>query len=66
MKDRAVSRAHLAEARDQGYEAVVLTMDTTVTGLKRKDKRNGFAIPPQLTARTLAGWPGTLAGWRTS
>jgi len=55
MKDRAVSLAHLAEAREQGYEAVVLTMDTTVTGLKRKDKRNGFAIPPQLSARTLAG-----------
>lgn len=55
MKDRSVSLAHLAEAREQGYEAIVLTMDTTVTGLKRKDKRNGFAIPPQLTARTLAG-----------
>jgi L-lactate dehydrogenase (cytochrome) len=55
MKDRAVSLAHLGEARAQGYEAVVLTMDTTVTGLKRKDKRNGFAIPPELSARTLAG-----------
>jgi L-lactate dehydrogenase (cytochrome) len=55
MKDRAVSLAHLEEARAQGYEAVVLTMDTTVTGLKRKDKRNGFAIPPELSARTLAG-----------
>ena len=49
MKDRAVSIAHLGEAAEQGYEAIVLTMDTTVTGLKRKDKRNGFAIPPQLT-----------------
>jgi len=55
MKDREVSLTHLAEARQHGYEAVVLTMDTAVTGLKRKDKRNGFAIPPQLSARTLAG-----------
>ena len=55
MKDRAVSLAHLDEAREQKYEALVLTMDTTVTGMKRKDKRNGFAIPPQLTARTMAG-----------
>jgi L-lactate dehydrogenase (cytochrome) len=54
MKDRDVTLAHLAEARRQGYEALVLTIDTTVTGLKRKDLRNGFAIPPQLTARTLA------------
>lgn len=55
MKDRAVSRAHLDEARAQGYEAIMLTIDTTVTGMKRKDKHNGFAIPPQLTARTVAG-----------
>lgn len=55
MKERSVSRSHLAEAREHGYEAVMLTIDTTVTGFKRQDKRNGFAIPPQLTARTLAG-----------
>lgn len=55
MRDRAVSQAHLDEAKAQGYEAVMLTVDTAVTGFKRKDKRNGFAIPPQLTARTLAG-----------
>jgi L-lactate dehydrogenase (cytochrome) len=64
MKDRAVTRAHLDEARAQGYEALVLTIDTTVTGMKRKDKQNGFAIPPQLTARTMAGMarhPGWVA-----
>lgn len=55
MKDRAVSLAHIAEAEERGYEALMLTVDTTVTGMKRKDKRNGFAIPPQLTSRTLAG-----------
>ncbi|MBD3923597.1 alpha-hydroxy-acid oxidizing protein [Nocardioides cavernae] len=64
MKDRAVTRAHLDEAREQGYEALVLTIDTTVTGMKRKGKQNGFAIPPQLTARTMAGMarhPGWVA-----
>lgn len=64
MKDRAVTRAHLDEAREQGYEALVLTIDTTVTGMKRKDKQNGFAIPPQLTGRTMAGMarhPGWVA-----
>ena len=42
----------------------MLTIDTTVTGMKRKDKQNGFAIPPQLTARTMAGMarhPGWVA-----
>jgi L-lactate dehydrogenase (cytochrome) len=69
MKDRAVSLAHLEEARDQGYEAAMLTIDTAVTGLKRKDKRNGFAIPPQLTARTFAGLarhPGWVANILTT
>jgi L-lactate dehydrogenase (cytochrome) len=64
MKDRAVTRAHLDQARAQGYEAVVLTIDTTVTGMKRKDKHNGFAIPPQLSVRTMAGMarhPGWVA-----
>jgi L-lactate dehydrogenase (cytochrome) len=55
MKDRAVSLAQVAEAREHGYQALMLTIDTTVTGLKRKDLRNGFAIPPQLTPRTLGG-----------
>ena len=55
MKDRAVTREHLDEAKACGYEAAVITVDTTVSGYKRKDVRNGFAIPPQLTARTVAG-----------
>jgi L-lactate dehydrogenase (cytochrome) len=54
MKDRAVTSEHLAEAKACGYEAAVITVDTTVSGFKRKDVRNGFAIPPQLTVRTLA------------
>ncbi|GAA4727625.1 quinone-dependent L-lactate dehydrogenase [Nocardioides endophyticus] len=62
MKDRAVSLAHLAEARQRGYEAIMLTINTTVTGMKRQDKRNGFAVPPQLTARTVAGM-GRHPGW---
>ncbi|GAA5107188.1 alpha-hydroxy acid oxidase [Alloalcanivorax gelatiniphagus] len=64
MRDRAVTRAHLDEARAGGYEALVLTIDTTVTGMKRKDKHNGFAIPPQLSVRTMAGMarhPGWVA-----
>lgn len=69
MKDRAVSLQHLEEARVAGYEAIVLTIDTTVTGLKRKDLANGFAIPPKLTPRTFAGLarhPGWLANILTT
>lgn len=69
MKDRAVTRAHVEEAQAQGYEALVLTIDTTVSGWKRKDKRNGFNIPPELTARTVAGMvrhPGWVANILTT
>ena len=69
MKDRSVSLAHLDEAAEQGYEAIMLTVDTTVSGFKRKDKHNGFAIPPQLTSRTLAGLarhPGWVANILTT
>ncbi|MBB3088389.1 alpha-hydroxy acid oxidase [Nocardioides albus] len=64
MKDRAVTLDHINEAASQGYEALMLTIDTTVTGMKRKDKLNGFAIPPQLSLRTFAGMarhPGWVA-----
>ncbi|MET4079468.1 alpha-hydroxy acid oxidase [Janibacter sp. UYMM211] len=69
MRDRGVSLEHLEQAREHGYEAVMLTVDTVVTGMKRKDKRNGFAIPPELTPRTLAGLarhPGWVGGILTS
>ena len=69
MKDRAVSLDHLAAASERGFEAAVLTIDTTVTGLKRKDLRNGFAIPPRLTPRTFAGMarhPGWVANILTT
>lgn len=69
MKDRSVTLDHLAEAASQGYEALMLTIDTTVTGMKRKDKLNGFAIPPQLSLRTFAGMarhPGWVANILTT
>ncbi|HET6560419.1 MAG TPA: alpha-hydroxy acid oxidase [Marmoricola sp.] len=69
MKDRAVSLEHLRDARAAGYEAVMLTIDTTVSGFKRKDVANGFGIPPQLSARTFAGLarhPGWVANILTT
>ncbi|MFC4561690.1 alpha-hydroxy acid oxidase [Nocardiopsis mangrovi] len=55
MKDRAVSREHLRQARECGYEAVQLTIDTSMTGQKLKDERNGFGVPPRLSTGTLIG-----------
>lgn len=52
-KDRSASEDLLARARAAGCQAVILTVDSPVTGQRRRDVRNGFAMPPALTARTV-------------
>src|ERR687886_1419329 len=53
-RDRAASKELLARAAASGYRALVLTVDTPVTGARLRDVRNGLTIPPALTLRTLA------------
>jgi L-lactate dehydrogenase (cytochrome) len=53
-RDREASAAMVARAREAGYEALVLTVDTPVAGPRLRDVRNGFSIPPALTLRTFA------------
>ncbi|WP_405059774.1 alpha-hydroxy-acid oxidizing protein [Kribbella sp. NBC_01505] len=36
-----------------GYEALMLTVDVPVAGARLRDVRNGFTIPPTLTAKTV-------------
>ncbi|HET8599519.1 MAG TPA: alpha-hydroxy acid oxidase [Segeticoccus sp.] len=63
-RDRDLVCSLLARAREAGYHALMLTVDTPVTGLRTRDHRNGFMIPPQLTARTLLDM-GAHPGWWT-
>jgi L-lactate dehydrogenase (cytochrome) len=42
----------LGRAEEQGYSTVVLTVDTSVSGMRLRDVVNGLTIPPALTART--------------
>jgi L-lactate dehydrogenase (cytochrome) len=51
-RDRDASRELVQEAERNGYEALVLTVDTPVGGPRLRDVRNGMTIPPTLTART--------------
>src|SRR3954451_11311660 len=51
-RDREASRDFVERAREAGYEALVLTVDTPVPGPRLRDVRNGLTIPPSLTART--------------
>jgi L-lactate dehydrogenase (cytochrome) len=53
-RDRAASRDFVQRARDAGYEALVLTVDTPVAGPRLRDVRNGLTIPPTLSLRTFA------------
>ena len=49
-RDREASAALVERARAAGYEALVLTVDTPVAGPRLRDVRNGFTIPPALSA----------------
>jgi len=53
-RDREASRDFVDRARDAGYEALVLTVDTPVPGARLRDVRNGLTIPPSLSIRTFA------------
>lgn len=53
-RDRDASRALIERARAAGFTALLLTVDTPVAGTRLRDVRNGFSIPPALTAKTLA------------
>jgi L-lactate dehydrogenase (cytochrome) len=53
-RDRGASHDFVVRARESGYEALVLTVDTPVAGARLRDVRNGLTIPPSLSLRTLA------------
>src|SRR5919198_3647780 len=51
-KDRGAGKDLVLRAEEQGFEAVILTVDTPVAGARLRDARNGLTIPPSLTLRT--------------
>ncbi|WP_245820925.1 alpha-hydroxy acid oxidase [Geodermatophilus pulveris] len=51
--DPAVNEDLLSRAEAAGYSTLVLTVDTTVSGMRYRDVVNGLTIPPTLTARTV-------------
>ena len=53
-KDRGAGEDLMRRAKEAGFEALILTVDVPVAGARLRDVRNGFSIPPALTARTVA------------
>ncbi|RIQ30979.1 alpha-hydroxy acid oxidase [Jiangella rhizosphaerae] len=52
-KDRSAGEDLVKRAANAGYEALMLTVDVPVAGARLRDVRNGFTIPPTLTAKTV-------------
>ncbi|HEX7134507.1 MAG TPA: alpha-hydroxy acid oxidase [Iamia sp.] len=51
-RDRGLVRDMIDRARDAGYHALVLTVDTAVLGHRERDSRRGFTLPPTIGLRT--------------
>ncbi len=45
FEDEGLTRDLVAQARDGGFTALVLTVDSPVRGRRERDRRTGFAIP---------------------
>lgn len=53
--DRAFTEALVRRAETAGYHALVVTVDAPANGLRNREQRAGFALPPGVEAVNLAG-----------
>jgi len=53
-RDRAQPEEWMREADAHGFDTLILTVDTAVGGIRRREVRNGLTIPPQLRLSTMA------------
>jgi 4-hydroxymandelate oxidase len=53
MRDPATNADLVRRAEDAGCRALVVTVDATRLGRRERDLRNGFALPPHITAANL-------------
>ena len=53
MGERAIAEHIVRRARTAGFEALVLTVDVPVSGLRERDLRHGFRVPMRLSPGTV-------------
>jgi L-lactate dehydrogenase (cytochrome) len=53
MRDRGFNEALISRAREARCPVLVLTLDLPIQALRRRDAKNGLAVPPRITPRTL-------------
>ncbi|PJG46398.1 alpha-hydroxy-acid oxidizing enzyme [Sphingobium sp. LB126] len=56
FKDRGLTEEFIERARAEGYDGLVLTVDTLVAGKRERDIVNGLSLPPRLTPRGFWGF----------
>ncbi|MEZ5704175.1 MAG: alpha-hydroxy acid oxidase [Burkholderiaceae bacterium] len=54
MEDRSIAEQMLRRARQARFDALVLTVDVAVSGLRERDVRNGFKLPFKPTPSLVA------------
>jgi 4-hydroxymandelate oxidase len=55
--DRGFTRELVQRAEHAGYEALVVTVDAPVSGVRDRGRRAGFRLPPGISAINLRGMP---------
>jgi L-lactate dehydrogenase (cytochrome) len=55
LRDRGLTHDLVQGAAAAGYRALMVTVDSAVTGLRVRDRKSGFTAPPQLTLRSVFG-----------
>lgn len=55
--DRDFTRALVQRVEAAGYEALVLTVDAPVSGVRDRERRTGFTLPPGVSSVNLRGLP---------
>ena len=52
-KDRERSMALVERAATAGFDTLLVTVDVPTAGIRLRDSRNGFSVPPKLTVGTV-------------
>lgn len=55
--DRGFTKELVRRAEQAGYEALVLTVDASCSGVRDRERRTGFRLPADISAVNLAGLP---------
>lgn len=60
QRDRGFTGALIERAEAAGYRAIVVTVDAPVSGVRNREQRVGFRLPPGVEAVNLRGMPHDL------